>query len=947
MSPQGERDDGVSPTSQLLQSSEAKGAVGGRRSGHGKKKTSIWQYLTLRGLFRLLGEQVGRRPFIFIAVACLIALSSAGIVKMKLKDRIRDGYMPMNAPSRYETNVIRQFWNSSGDPLMSMLIMQAKDGGSMHRKEYLDEAATVIRFFNTNFTMEFEGEKLRFNQICEPYCGMTTAFDMFINEYNNVYSAAVKGQNTTGMAKLHFPVANLNGFEVHLERWMFGVRTHPNGTNVAELDTLEKRITNMEHVGVVMMIFRGDKGTERQDRMMVAWELAAFDYALNVYKSELLDVMVEGVDVLDQEMIKDGSRRIPFFAVGFTVMISFVYLCVLGTAFFYDEMDIGKLIIACIATLCPTLAITSSYGITSFLGCRTNSFMLVMPFLIMGIGVDDAFLMTHAWQRMARQGYGVPERLGMVYEEIGPSITITSLTNFLSFGIGAFTPTPEVQLFCLVTAIATAVVFVFQLVLFGPVLAIACRFEKEKDAARVENIGGWRSTIEEWFEGLVDRYCKLLGNKLFTLGVVALTCVYWWASITGMLSIRTVLDAVKVLPPFSPIQKSNAIVTNIVWADYHPVTVLVNTPFNVSNVEEIERFFKMVDEFEQLDHCKGPQSSLIWLRDYADYTARGEPEVDALAMLMGETRMSNTEKVDPLKTPMTLDKLPEFLRSPFYKHWSSFLRRGLTENGQDIIEQFWINVAYTETASWDTRIELMQQWRGIALRYKDLNASVWEPNGMFVDQMLSLKGVAIHTSTLTLVSMAVVCAAFIPNPCSVLTALISIASIVLGVLGFLSLLGFDLDPVVMAALLMSIGMSVDFVAHVSYHYQLTSRKEIRNGKVVKIPVTGQQEKLKHTIHAVGWPMVQAGVSTIFCILPLLFLNSYTTSVFVCTIVLVVTWGLLHGLLILPAILACLPEWLTNINLYHTYLSSSSEKSCRYAGPPEDELPMKPTMIRDL
>lgn len=35
--------------------------------------------------------------------------------------------------------------------------------------------------------------------------------------------------------------------------------------------------------------------------------------------------------------------------------------------------------------------------------------------------------------------------------------------------------------------------------------------------------------------------------------------------------------------------------------------------------------------------------------------------------------------------------------------------------------------------------------------------------------------------------------------------------------------GMDLDPVVMSATLLAIGVSVDFTAHVTYHYQHTIR----------------------------------------------------------------------------------------------------------------------------
>lgn len=138
--------------------------------------------------------------------------------------------------------------------------------------------------------------------------------------------------------------------------------------------------------------------------------------------------------------------------------------------------------------------------------------------------------------------------------------------------------------------------------------------------------------------------------------------------------------------------------------------------------------------------------------------------------------------------------------------------------------------------------------------------------------------------------MMIISFIFIPNILCTLWITFSVISIEVGVVGYMSLWDVNLDSISMINLIMCIGFSIDFTAHICYVYMSSRCKHPR-------------DRVKEALYSLGLPILQGSVSTILGVSALILAGSYMFMVFFKMVFLVIFFGAMHGLFLLPVMLS--------------------------------------------
>ncbi|KAI0026170.1 patched family-domain-containing protein [Xylariomycetidae sp. FL0641] len=185
---------------------------------------------------------------------------------------------------------------------------------------------------------------------------------------------------------------------------------------------------------------------------------------------------------LEEELNKSTNTDATIVAISYLVMFIYASIALGSTGMTIRELMRNpavtfvqsKFTLGLVGILIVLMSITSSIGLFSWAGIKATLIIAeVIPFIVLAVGVDNIFLIVHEFERVnvSHPDAMVEERVAKALGRMGPSILFSAITETVSFALGAFVGMPAVRNFAIYAAGAVFINALLQMTLFISILS--------------------------------------------------------------------------------------------------------------------------------------------------------------------------------------------------------------------------------------------------------------------------------------------------------------------------------------------------------------------------------------------------------------------------------------------------------------------------------------------
>ncbi|XP_071523040.1 patched domain-containing protein 3-like isoform X2 [Panulirus ornatus] len=669
------------------------------------------------------------------------------------------------------------------------------------------------------------------------------------------------------------------GFPTNFTEFLGKVELDAEGRVIKAGASRQIWVTNINLTAIGVGEFVDDTGTGMEvDTVSYNWEKELINNVLDETKRPdniyLYLMAASSFGMISEDTILGDVK---FLAIGF------------GVVFIYIQIMLGKFnlveqrpLLSLMGLSCVGMSIFVSYGICSIFNVPFGPVNNVLPFLLLGLGIDDMFVIMQAWNNLSQKErkQELTHRIGYALKHAGVSITVTSLTDFAAFAIGSGTVLPALRSFCLYAAVGIAAVYFFQATFFVAWFALDQRRLEDNRHGIIWcwKLKNWtpnqcsqKDICQTFFSEVYGKFLFRLPSKIAVLIVtMALLAVSGW----GLSNLQQEFNPIWFLP-----QSSYLFKFFMKQEYYYPTSGEMGIVYfgRMDYLEELPKIEELMTRMKESEYISEVDS---WFLKYKKYWEK-----------QGYLVPSPEETEEEF-----LDHLGMFLHSPSGSKFRvrNFHFDGIincTDPAPQILASS-IEYKHRRLSGSHEQITAMDDLKNIV---KSMNFSGyvqpfsriysgWETDKIIEKELYQNMGLAMLV-------VFVVTLILIANLTTSLMVLLCVIMTLVDVGALMHWWGLTIDTVSCIDIVLAIGLCVDYAAHIGHTF-MTKRGT-------------RDERARLTVATIGPAVLNGGFSTFLAFIFLANSDSHVFVTFFKIFFAVVLYGLFHGLVFLPVLLSLL------------------------------------------
>ncbi|XP_058455375.1 NPC intracellular cholesterol transporter 1-like [Malaya genurostris] len=581
-------------------------------------------------------------------------------------------------------------------------------------------------------------------------------------------------------------------------------------------------------------------------------------------------------DISADSMFKDMDKLI------FGGIIMFIYMQLVLSRFSCTEF---RIMLGSIGLLSIGMGFVAGCGIVAALGVSYGPVHTCLPFLLMGLGVDDMFVMMACYRKIreTHSHLPLPERMGLMLKHAGASITVTSLTDIVAFAVGSITVLPSLQSFCIYAAAGVLMMYFFVITFHVAIFTL----DEQRIAARRNSFAPWiihdEKSTKLWCQyNLMHRfvnavYSKGILTKPGKTFVILTAIVMTGLNIQSLLNLRQKFDPNWFIPEDTYFNqflvKSREQYPNmgfeamLLFGDYNYTAHLKDLLQITSELENRTDILHSVNSwvvpFQDFVHTyydKDIGEVVLSDKNFRDYLSKFLFSHDGGRYQINFKFDAKLKCGSPVPN-ITVSTI-EFKFRPFKEREEYLPAKHAVEN----------LLASSEMST--------------GTQFNTLWAKIF--GNWVTDEIIDTE--IYRNIAIAMIGVMVCSIVLIVNPQICFWIFICVVLTLVNVGGFMERWGLTLDLVSCIALQLAVGLCVDYAAHIGHTFLTISHRD-RNRRVLD------------TVLHIGAAVLYGGGSTILALSVLSGSQAYTYRTFFKIFLLVIFLGLFHGLVLLPVILS--------------------------------------------